>query len=60
MGQPDLYPFVLAPNVIGKLHFVHERIQREAGRAMRPEYDAEVLKAVVTGLRKRVAAPPRG
>ena len=23
MGQPDLYPFVLAPTVIGKLHFVH-------------------------------------
>jgi hypothetical protein len=23
MGQPDLYPFVLAPNVIGKLRFVH-------------------------------------
>lgn len=60
MGQPDLYPFVLTPTVIGKLHFVHERIQREAGRAMRPEHDAEILKAVVTGLRKRVAAAPRG
>jgi hypothetical protein len=23
MGQPDLYPFVLAPKVIGKLRFVH-------------------------------------
>ena len=23
MGQPDLYPFVLAPAVIGKLRFVH-------------------------------------
>jgi hypothetical protein len=23
MGQPDLYPFVLAPTVIGKLRFVH-------------------------------------
>jgi hypothetical protein len=26
MGQPDLYPFVLAPTVIRKLAFVHERI----------------------------------
>jgi hypothetical protein len=26
MGQPDLYPFVLAPAVIHKLAFVHERI----------------------------------
>lgn len=23
MGQPDLYPFVLAPTVVGKLRFVH-------------------------------------
>jgi hypothetical protein len=23
MGQADLYPFVLAPAVIGKLRFVH-------------------------------------
>jgi hypothetical protein len=23
MGQPDLYPFVLAPAVMGKLRFVH-------------------------------------
>jgi hypothetical protein len=26
MGQPDLYPFVLAPAVINKLEFVHTRI----------------------------------
>ena len=26
MGQPDLYPFVLAPAVIRKLAFLHERI----------------------------------
>ena len=26
MGQPDLYPFVLAPAVIGKLAFIHARI----------------------------------
>jgi hypothetical protein len=28
MGQPDLYPFVLTPAVIGKLGFVHGLIQR--------------------------------
>jgi hypothetical protein len=27
MGQPDLYPFVLAPTVIGKLRFVHGLIR---------------------------------
>jgi len=29
MGQPDLYPFVLAPAVIEKLGFVHRLIHRE-------------------------------
>jgi hypothetical protein len=28
MGQPDLYPFVLSPTVIGKLRFVHGLIHR--------------------------------
>ena len=28
MGQPDLYPFVLAPTVMGKLRFVHGLIGR--------------------------------
>lgn len=31
MGQPDLYPFVLAPTVIGKLRFVHGLIHRGNG-----------------------------
>lgn len=30
MGQPDLYPFVLAPRVVGKLRFVHGLIHRPA------------------------------
>jgi hypothetical protein len=30
MGQPDLYPFVLSPLVIGKLRFVHGLIHRPA------------------------------
>ncbi len=29
MGQPDLYPFVLSPPVIGKLQFVHEIIHAD-------------------------------
>ncbi|MEZ5788202.1 MAG: putative zinc-binding peptidase [Xanthobacteraceae bacterium] len=28
MGQPDLYPFVLAPPVVAKLQFIHEIIHR--------------------------------
>lgn len=26
MGQPDLYPFVLPPEVIEKLNYIHETI----------------------------------
>lgn len=32
MGQPDLYPFVLSPTVIGKFAFVHELIYAATGR----------------------------
>jgi len=31
MGQPDLYPFVLAPKVMGKLRFVHGLVHRDQG-----------------------------
>ena len=31
MGQPDLYPFVLAPRAVDKLRFIHDRV-REARR----------------------------
>jgi hypothetical protein len=30
MGQPDFYPFVLQPDVIRKLHFIH-RVVASAG-----------------------------
>ncbi|MGM0562266.1 MAG: zinc-binding metallopeptidase family protein [Pseudomonadota bacterium] len=30
MGQPDLYPFVLTPTVMGKLRFVHGLVQTSA------------------------------
>ncbi len=29
MGMKDAYPFVLSPQVLGKLRFVHELIQRQ-------------------------------
>jgi hypothetical protein len=30
MGLPDVYPFVLTPDVIGKLHFVHMIVRKAA------------------------------
>ncbi len=30
MGQPDLYPFVIAPKVIEKLGFVHKVVHAPA------------------------------
>ena len=33
MGQPDLYPFVLAPPVLSKLEFVHKTIRQAAAQA---------------------------
>ena len=58
MGQPPLYPFKLAPAVIAKLAFVHERIYaaRSPGGLSEAASD-EMLKAVIAGLRQRVAAP---
>jgi hypothetical protein len=35
MGQPGLYPFVLAPTVIGKLRFVHGLVIGSGGRGTR-------------------------
>lgn len=59
MGQPALYPFKLTPTVIAKLAFVHERIYAsrtgilpDAGEA-----GAEMLRAVIMGLRQKVPAP---
>ncbi len=59
MGQPALYPFKLTPTVIAKLAFVHERIYAsrtgilpDAGEA-----GAEMLRAVILGLRQKVPAP---
>jgi hypothetical protein len=51
MGLPDLYPFVLSPAVIGKLTFVHERINAQRGRSVAPDSD---LRAIVSGLTQKV------
>jgi hypothetical protein len=56
MGQPDLYPFVLSPATIGKLGFVHERIYAAKGHPTEGAGN-RMLKAVIGGLRARVAAP---
>jgi hypothetical protein len=59
MGQPALYPFKLTPTVIAKLAFVHERIYASRfGTLPDPgEAGAEMLRAVILGLRQKVAAP---
>lgn len=57
MGQPDLYPFVLAPAVIAKLAFIHERIHAWSGRRQGDAEGHHVLKAVIGGLNSRVGTP---
>jgi len=32
MGQPDIYPFVLAHQVVAKLHFIHLVVSEERHR----------------------------
>jgi hypothetical protein len=64
MGQFDLYPFMLSPTAIAKLGFVHARIRAASGHppGESPEgrSDEDVLKAIISGLRYRVAPPHLG
>lgn len=53
MGQPDLYPFVLSPVVVGKLGFIHGRIY-EATRGKAPD---GALAAVIGRLRSPIGSP---
>src|SRR5438034_1176604 len=56
MGQPDLYPFVLAPAVIWKLTFIHERIHAvSAEHSSDSEHNA--IRAIVAGLKRAVGSP---
>ena len=54
MGLPDLYPFVLAPTVIAKLTFVHDRIRAQRDRGETPN---GALRAMLAGLRPRIGSP---
>ncbi|MBV8848984.1 MAG: putative zinc-binding metallopeptidase [Methylobacteriaceae bacterium] len=47
MGVSDVYPFVLTPSVIGKLHFVH-MIVRKAARAAEQRGEVAVERARVS------------
>ena len=58
MGQPDLYPFVLEPLIVGKLAFVHQRIAAAAGRDTGEISDIAHFKAIVAALRKTAGDPP--
>jgi hypothetical protein len=56
MGIPDLYPFVLAPEVIVKLAFIHDRIRAARGHA-NADQGRGALRAVIAGLKRAVGAP---
>src|SRR5262249_39760433 len=56
MGLPDLYPFVLAPPVIVKLSFIHERIHEAAGRQI-PADGKGALRAMIASLKRAVGSP---
>ena len=55
MGLQDLYPFVLAPPVIVKLTFIHDRIHAQDWQR-RPSANRG-LRAIVAGLKSRMGAP---
>jgi hypothetical protein len=56
MGQPDLYPFVLAPPAIWKLTFIHDRIRAVNSKRPRDSEHA-ALRAIIAGLKRSVASP---
>jgi hypothetical protein len=56
MGQPDLYPFVLAPAAIWKLAFVHDRAH--IVDPPRPkDFGVNALRAIIAGLKRSVGSP---
>jgi len=56
MGIADLYPFVLAPPVIVKLSFIHDRIHQAAGRR-RLDQGRGALRAVIASMKRGVVSP---
>ena len=57
MGQPALYPFKLTPAVIAKLAFIHQRIDAARMHGEGQSGRADMLKAVIAGLRQKLPAP---
>ena len=56
MGQPDLYPFVLAPTVVTKIDFIHGLVHANDARpAQRGSRSA--LRAMVAALKSKVGLP---
>jgi len=56
MGQPDLYPFALPPEVILKLAFVHEQIHA-VGPYPSTNAELDALRAILAGLKRAVGSP---
>src|SRR3954451_1478031 len=56
MGIADLFPFVLAPPVIVKLSFIHDRIHA-AGRPPHADKGRGALRAVIASLKRGVVSP---
>jgi hypothetical protein len=56
MGISDLYPFVLAPPVIVKLSFIHDRIH-VPGAHQGKDRGRGALRAVIAGLKRGVGSP---
>ena len=56
MGIADLYPFVLAPQAIVKLSFIHDRIHA-VSRPRAADQGRGALRAVIASLRRGVVSP---
>ncbi len=54
MGLADLYPFVLTPNVIAKLDFVHEIVHARGQQRPAQPNTSNGLRAMIAGLRRKV------
>lgn len=55
MGSADLYPFVLTPNVIAKLDFVHNLIHSKG--ALHQTTSESSLRAMIASLKSKVGLP---
>ena len=55
MGNPDLYPFVLTPNVIAKLDFVHNLIHSKGAQYQTTSESS--LRAMIATLKSKVGLP---